>query len=103
MRRAKFFIGQIIHHKLFNYRGVIFDVDFEFLGSHVWYNKIARSRPPKNQPWYHVLVDNATHHTYVAESNMEPSKLLTPVYHPWIEHYFEKLEQGVYQLKIARH
>ncbi|CAA9892126.1 putative heat shock protein [Candidatus Methylobacter favarea] len=102
MQKANFFIGQIIYHKLFDYRGVIFDADFQFLGSQDWYDKIARSRPSKNQPWYHVLVDNATHHTYIAESNLEPSKIITPINHPWIDRYFEQLEDGVYQLKTRK-
>ncbi|MGZ9127494.1 MAG: hemimethylated DNA-binding YccV-like domain-containing protein [Candidatus Binatia bacterium] len=48
------------------------------------------------------MVDNATHHTYVAESNIEPSKIITPINHPWIEHYFERMEDRVYQLKIRK-
>jgi len=70
MQKAKFTIGQIIHHKLFDYRGVIVDVDFRFLGSDEWYEQVARSHPPKDRPWYHVLVDNAVHQTYVAEQNL---------------------------------
>ena len=65
MQEAKFSIGQIVQHKLFNYRGVIMDVDFKFLGSHEWYEKVARSQPPKDQPWYHILVDNSIHQTYI--------------------------------------
>ena len=56
---AKFFVGQIVHHKKFDYRGVIFDVDATFRGTDEWYEKVARSRPPKHLPWYHVLVDGA--------------------------------------------
>ena len=54
-RRAKFAVGDLVHHSLFNYRGVVFDVDPTFQGSEEWYEAMARTRPPKNRPWYHVL------------------------------------------------
>jgi heat shock protein HspQ len=54
--QAKFSIGQLVHHRLFDYRGVIVDVDAVFLGSEEWYEQVAKSKPPKDQPWYHVLV-----------------------------------------------
>jgi heat shock protein HspQ len=96
MKEAKFSVGQIITHKLFNYRGVIIDVDFNFLGSEEWYEKVARSRPPKDQPWYHILVDNTTQQTYVAERNLKNSGILTPVNHPEVETNFNNLENGHY-------
>lgn len=99
MSEAKFAIGQIVHHQLFDYRGVIIDVDFRFLGSDEWYEQMARSRPPKNQPWYHVLVDNAIHQTYVAERNLEASDVLMPIHHPLLEHYFSGIEDGHYVLR----
>ena len=68
---AKFSVGALIHHLLFDYRGVVFDVDPEFQGSEDWYAQMARSRPPRDEPWYHVLVHNATHTTYVAERNLD--------------------------------
>ena len=71
MKQAKFNIGQIVHHKMFDYRGVIYDVDPVFNGTEEWYQAVAKSRPPKNEPWYHVLVDQASHETYVAEQNLE--------------------------------
>ena len=61
--KAKFRIGQIVHHKLFDYTGVIFDVDHSFQGSDEWYKQVAQSRPAKNKPWYHVLVHTAAHTT----------------------------------------
>ncbi|MGR9054033.1 MAG: heat shock protein HspQ [Gammaproteobacteria bacterium] len=102
MKTAKFFVGQIIHHKLFNYRGVIYDVDYQFLGGDEWYEKVARSRPSKNQPWYHVLVDNATHQTYVAECNLTESPNDAPINNPLIDVYFNDKEQGVYRSIIKR-
>ena len=58
MPEFKFFIGQVVHHKLFDSRGVIDDVDNKFLGNDEWYTKVARSRPPKDQPRHHVLVNS---------------------------------------------
>ena len=69
--KAKFRIGQIVHHKLFDYTGVIFDIDPFFQSSDEWYEQVAQSRPPKNKPWYHVLVHTAEHTTYVAEQNLD--------------------------------
>ncbi len=71
--QAKFSIGQPIHHLLFNYRGVVVNVDLKFQLSEEWYNSVARSRPPKDKPWYHVLVADGKgiRHTYVAECNLE--------------------------------
>ena len=102
MQEAKFSIGQIVHHRLFNYRGVIIDVDFKFLGSNEWYEKVARSQPPKDQPWYHVLVDNATHQTYVAERNLEASDILTLINNPGVEFIFDAMEDGHYLLRIKK-
>ena len=69
---AKFEVGQVVHHLKFGYRGVVFDVDPCFQGTEAWYEQVARSRPPKDKPWYHVLVHDATHTTYVAERHLEP-------------------------------
>jgi heat shock protein HspQ len=69
--KAKFCIGQLIHHKLFGYRGIILGVDLQFKQSDEWYDKMARSKPPKDKPWYHVLVHQQGNQTYVAEQNLE--------------------------------
>ncbi len=102
MSVAKFTIGQIVQHQLFDYRGLVVDVDYKFLGSEEWYEQVARSRPPKDQPWYHVLVDNALHLTYVAERNLELSDDVSPVRHPLLDEYFSGLENGQYQYRIKR-
>ena len=96
MKQAKFSIGQCIQHRLFDYRGVIVDVDAEFLGSDEWYDEVARSRPPKDEPWYHVLVHDADNETYVAERNLEPVQTYEPVNHPLLGEFFSGFEQGVY-------
>ena len=70
--KAKYCIGQLIQHKLFEYRGIILSVDLEFKSTDEWYEAVAKSRPPKNEPWYHVLVHQKGHQTYVAEQNLQP-------------------------------
>lgn len=96
---AKFSIGQVIHHKLFDYRGVITDVDPTFQNTDEWYENVALSRPPRDKPWYRVLVHNALHETYVAERNLEPDGTSKPVSHPQIDSIFEKFENGSYVVK----
>ena len=93
---AGFSVGQIIHHRLFGYRGVIFDVDDSFQGTDDWYENVARSRPPRDKPWYHVLVHGSDLTTYVAERNLEPESDLSPIENPYIKHFFDAPIKGVY-------
>jgi heat shock protein HspQ len=95
--RSQFYIGQVVHHRKFDYRGVIVDVDAEFEGDDEWYEQVAISRPPKNAPWYHILVDNADYMTYVAERHLETDDSLLPVNHPYITNIFGSFNDGVYQ------
>ena len=101
--RARFRIGQLIHHKLFDYRGVIVDVDHNFQGSDEWYQTMAQTRPPRDQPWYHVLVNDAEHMTYVTERNLEPDLTGQPIQHPQLGDYFEELREGLYVPRGAVH
>ncbi|HJN49762.1 MAG: heat shock protein HspQ [Pseudomonadales bacterium] len=93
---ARFARGQQVTHHLFNYRGVIFDVDPVFLGSEAWYQQMAKTKPPKNAPWYHILVHGADHTTYVAERNLEPYNGSEFVDHPLLDHYFDGFDDGLY-------
>ncbi len=93
---ARFSVGEVIHHKLFDYRGVIYDVDPQFMLSEEWYEQVARSRPPKDQPWYRVLVDNGSQETYVAEQNLEHDASGEPVNHPLTGEFFATFEAGRY-------
>lgn len=95
--QARFAVGQLIHHRLFDYRGVIFDVDPQFMGSESWYYQMALSRPPKDRPWYHVMVDGADHTTYVAERNLEADTSGTPVHHPLLSAFFSDFDDGHYR------
>jgi len=91
-REAKFQIGEVIYHKLFDYLGVVFDVDPVFSGSDEWYDQVARSQPRKDKPWYHVLVDQADHTTYVAEQNLAPADEPQPISHALADHYFNEFD-----------
>ena len=95
-RLAKFSIGELVHHRLFDYRGVIMDVDPVFLGTDEWYEQVAKSGPPKDKPWYHVLVHNANHQTYVAERNLEPDADDEPIIHPFVPLIFGEFRDGQY-------
>jgi heat shock protein HspQ len=93
---AHFSVGDLVHHKLFDYRGVIVDVDSRLMLSDEWYETVAHTRPPKDQPWYRVLVHDAKHETYVAERNLEPDTSGAPVRHPLIETRFSSFSDGRY-------
>jgi heat shock protein HspQ len=94
--QAQFSIGDLVHHKLFNYRGVVVDVDPRLMLSEEWYEAVARSRPPKDQPWYRVLVHDARQETYVAERNLDPDTSGAPIRHPLIEICFRRFSDGHY-------
>ncbi len=88
---AKFSIGDIVKHKHFNFRGVIYDVDFEFNNSEEWYQSIPKDvRPRKDQPFYHLLAENneVTYEAYVSEQNLVSDDSDEPIRHPLIEEIF---------------
>ena len=97
MNKAQFSIGQVILHNKFSYRGVIFDVDAEYSGTQEWYDRVAKSKPPKDKPWYHVLVDGQLMTTYVAERHLQLDENPQPISHPLTEDYFDSFKNGVYQ------
>jgi len=88
---AKFSIGDVVKHKQFNFRGVIYDVDFEFNNSEEWYKSIPKDvRPRKDQPFYHLLAENneITYEAYVSEQNLVRDDSNKPIKHPLIEEIF---------------
>ena len=95
-KSARFSVGQLVHHRLFDYRGVIVDVDSEFNGTEEWYEQVARTRPPKDQPWYRVLVDDSDHETYVAQRNLGREPDPRPIEHPLVGLYFSGFGDGAY-------
>ena len=98
----KFHPGQIIDHKKFGYRGVIYDADAQFCGSDAWYEEVAKSRPPKEAPWYHVLVDGSDQTTYVAERHLENSANTSKIQHPLVETFFSDFKDGAYVLAMKQ-
>ncbi|MBT3785556.1 heat shock protein HspQ [bacterium] len=86
---CKFSIGQYVHHTLFDYRGMIVDVDPTFSFSEEWYEQMTTSDPPKDAPWYHVLVDGEDYSTYVAERNLEADSSQEPINNPLLSHFPE--------------
>jgi heat shock protein HspQ len=93
---AKFAVGQLVHHRKFDYRGVVVDVDPQFQGTEEWYDQVAKSRPPRDKPWYHVLVHEAGINTYVAERHLEPDPSDAPINHPALKQYFSDFRGGSY-------
>ena len=88
---AKFSIGDVVKHKQFNFRGVIYDVDFEFNNSEEWYKSIPNDvKPRKDQPFYHLLAENneITYEAYVSEQNLVNDDSDEPIKHPLIEEIF---------------
>ena len=99
---SQFSVGQIVHHKLYDYRGVIVDVDPIFSGTEEWYEQMALTRPPRDKPWYYVLVHDAVYTAYAAEQNLEPDLLLEPINHPAIDDYFAGFKDGIYVPREAK-
>ena len=98
-RVAKFAIGQVVKHRLFPFRGVIFDVDCEFSNTDEWYEAIPEEiRPSKDQPFYHLLAENADAYyvAYVSEQNLMIDDSGDPVEHPQVGEVFDELKDGAY-------
>jgi heat shock protein HspQ len=99
---ARFSIGEVVRHRLFEFRGVIFDVDPVFANSEEWYQAIPQEiRPPKDQPFYHLLAENAesSYVAYVSQQNLLRDDSDEPVDHPAIDGIFDPYSDGRYQLK----
>ena len=102
MPKARFAIGAVVRHRLFDFRGVVFDVDPVFANSDEWYDSIPEEiRPPKDQPFYHLLAENAesTYVAYVSQQNLVPDGTDEPVDHPEIPAMFDRMEGGRYRLR----
>src|SRR5436309_16094393 len=98
---ARFAIGEVVRHRIFDFRGVVFDVDPEFANSQEWYQAIPEDlRPSKDQPFYHLLAENAesTYVAYVSQQNLLPDESDEPVDHPAISTMFQR-KDGRYRLK----
>ena len=100
--QALFSLGQLVHHKRFEYRGVILDVDPVFQGTDEWYSQMAKSRPPKDKPWYHVIVNDGVSKTYVAEQNLETDAVGGPIDHPEVRLWFEPFKSNGYNIRVRK-
>ena len=101
-KSATFMIGQVVRHRLFPFRGIIFDVDPVFANTEEWYQSIpAKVRPRKDQPFYHLYAENeATEYVaYVSEQNLLPDETDVPLRHPQVAELFEQTELGFYRVK----
>ncbi|WP_374140194.1 heat shock protein HspQ [Sphingomonas sp.] len=99
---ASFAIGDVVRHRLFDFRGVVFDVDPVFANSEEWYAAIpADIRPRKDQPFYHLLAENSdsTYVAYVSQQNLVMDDTEEPIDHPAIPGLFTGYEQGKYRLR----
>jgi heat shock protein HspQ len=103
--KARFGLGEVVRHRHFDFRGVIFDVDPQFANSEEWYQSIPEAiRPRKDQPFYHLLAENAesSYVAYVSQQNLIPDDSEEPVEHPAIEGMFEAFDGVKYSLKASR-
>ena len=101
-RLAKFRIGQVVRHRIFPFRGVIFDVDPTFSNSEEWWLSIPEHiRPRKDQPFYHLLAENDenAYVAYVSEQTLLPDDTGQPVGHPQAALIFESFREGQYKLR----
>ncbi|MGE0846701.1 MAG: heat shock protein HspQ [Flavobacteriaceae bacterium] len=99
-RDAKFMIGQVVKHRIYPFRGVIFDVDPVFDNTEEWWQSIPEEvRPRKDQPFYHLFAENAEteYVAYVSEQNLLPDDSGEPVRHPQVAEVFEGCQDGVYR------
>ena len=101
MKAAKFAIGQVVRHRVYSFRGVIYDVDPEFSNTEEWWQAIPEDiRPAKEQPYYHLLAENdeTTYVAYVSEQNLIADETGKPVAHPEAMEFFEAFQDGHYVL-----
>lgn len=103
-RTAKYSIGQVVKHRVYPFRGVIFDVDPTFSNTEEWYTSIPEEvRPAKDQPFYHLLAENAEveYIAYVSEQNLVPDTSRDPLRHPQVQEIFKRGRDGAYRMKAA--
>jgi heat shock protein HspQ len=101
-RSAKFEIGQVVRHRIFPFRGVVFDIDPTFNNTEEWWLSIpAEIRPRKDQPFYHLFAENAEteYIAYVSEQNLLPDDSGDPIRHPQVAELFTRDENGRYRMR----
>ena len=106
IRSAKYQIGQIVRHRVYAFRGVVFDVDPTYDNSDEWYESIPEDiRPDKDQPFYHLLAENdeTEYVAYVSEQNLLPDETGEPVRHPQVNDIFVRDSKGHYRARDTGH
>ena len=93
--------GQLVRHRRYGYRGVVVDFDTTCQAEEVWYYR-NQTHPPRNQPWYHVLVDGSPSTTYAAQTSLMADDRADPVRHPLVEELFSKFQDGRYERNEVR-
>ena len=99
-RVAKYRIGQVVKHRIFPFRGVIFDIDPTFNNTEEWWLSIPEEvRPRKDQPFYHLFAENADteYVAYVSEQNLLADNSSEPIRHPQVAETFVKDDKGAYR------
>jgi heat shock protein HspQ len=105
IRLAKFQLGQVVRHRIYPFRGIIFDVDPVFNSTEEWWESIPEEiRPKKEQPFYHLLAENADteYVAYVSEQNLLPDTTGTPLRHPQVKELFTAGSDGQYRAKFLQ-
>jgi len=100
--RARFGIGDVVRHRMFDFRGVIFDIDPVFANSEEWYDAIPEEiRPHRDQPFYHLLAENddSSYVAYVSQQNLVADSKGGPIDHPTVPQLFEQFEDGRYRMR----
>ena len=99
---ARFSIGDVVRHRMFDFRGVVFDIDPVFANSEEWYEAIPEHiRPSKDQPYYHLLAENLenSYVAYVSQQNLLEDSENGPIEHPGVDEMFEAYDSGRYELR----
>jgi heat shock protein HspQ len=102
MHRARFALGQLVRHRHFPFRGVVFDVDPQYANTEEWYRAIPEeARPRRDQPFYHLLAENdeGAYLAYVSEQNLQEDDTGEPIGHPQIPLMFQGFKDGHYLLR----
>ncbi len=102
IRTARYHIGQIVRHRIYPFRGVVFDVDPVFSNTEEWWLSIPEDvRPSKDQPFYHLLAENddTTYVAYVSEQNLLVDESGQPVSHPQVDEIFSGMRDGRYVIR----
>ena len=102
---ARFRIGDVVRHRQYNFRGLVFDVDPVFANSEEWYESIPEDvRPAREQPYYHLFAENeeGSYIAYVSQQNLVDDNAGDPVDHPAIDQFFRRFADGTYRMRGER-